>query len=289
MSETYDSLDDERRRFRRFLIASVLAHTTLLLLLAFGPSFSRVPQLPAAITVDLLAAPGPPPASKSTSMPKAPKPASAPPAPAPPIAKPEPVPPPAPPPPVAKPVPPPPSPKAETVLPKEAAKAPEQVKPAPAPVKPAPAPAAPPQPAAKPAPPQKQSSIDDVLSQLRSEAGESAPIEEAALAPADVSGTGEGGGALSVSPEVMAWLKSARIHVRRSWVLTPGFRLEPLATQVRVNLDAAGNVVGEPAIVRRSGNPWYDDSVLRAIQKASPLPAPPKPGAWDFLFQPEES
>ncbi len=281
MSATYDIEEDERRRFRRFLIGSGLVHLALLLLLAFSPSFSSAPALPAAITVDLLAAPGPPPAAMTAPAAKVAKPAPAP-VPPPPAAKAEPV-PPAPPPPVAKPVPPP-SPKAETVLPKEAAKAPEQVKPAPAPAKPAP-----PQPAAKPAPPQRQASIDDVLSQLRAEAGETAPIEEAALAPADLTGTGGGGGSVKVSPEVMAWLKSARIHVRKGWVLAPGFRLEPLATQVRVNLDASGNVVGEPAIVRKSGNPWYDESVLRAIQKASPLPAPPRAGEWDFLFQPEES
>ncbi len=290
MTATWDVEEAERRTFRRVLIASLLAHVGLLLVLALSPSFSHTPELPAAITVDLLAAPGPPPAAKSASAaktPEPPKPAPAKPVPAPPpppAAKPEPVPPPpAPPPPVAKPAPPPP-PKAETVLPKEAAKAPEQAKPTPAPAKPAPA-----QPAAKPAPPQKQASIDDVLSRLRAEAGESEPVEQAALEPADVSGTGGGGGSVRVSPEVMAWLKSARIHVRKSWVLAPGFRLEPLATQVRVNLDAGGNVVGEPVIVRKSGNPWYDESVLRAIQKASPLPSPPRAGEWDFLFQPEES
>jgi TonB family protein len=286
MSATYDIEEDERRRFRRFLIVSGGAHALLLLLLALSPSFSNAPDLPAAITVDLLASPGLPAASKSAPAATAAKPVPAP-VPPPPAQKAEPL-PPAPPPPVAKPLPPPPSPKAETVLPKDAAKAPEQVKPTPAPAKPAPAP---PQPAAKPAPPQKQVSIDDVLSQLRAEAGESAPapIEEAGLQPADLSGTGAGGGSVKVSPEVMAWLKSARIHVRKSWVLAPGFRLEPLATQVRVNLDAAGSVMGEPVIVRKSGNPWYDESVLRAIQKASPLPAPPRAGEWDFLFQPEES
>jgi TonB family protein len=303
MSATYDIEEEERGRFRRFLIASAAVHFVLLLLLALGPQCSSTPQLPAAITVDLLAAPGPPPAPRaSASAPKAAKPAPVPappaPTPPPPVAKPEPVPPPpASPPPVAKPAPPPPPPTAEKVLPKESAKAPEQAKPAPAPAKPAPAPPppaakpAPPQASAKPAAPQKQANIDDVLSQLRAEAGESAPapVDEARLAPADVSGTGAGGGSVKVSPEVMAWLKSARIHVRRSWVLSPGFRLEPLATQIRVNLDAAGNVVGEPVIMRKSGNPWYDESVLRAIQKASPLPAPPKAGEWDFLFQPEES
>jgi len=307
MGATYDSEEEERRRFRRFLIGSAGVHLALLLFLALRPNFSNTPPLPAAITVDLLAAPGLPPAARGALAPKAAKPVPAPtppaPRPAPPVAKPEPVPPP-PSPPVAKPMPPPPvakptpavpvakpapPPTAEKVLPKEAAKAPELAKPVP-PAPTPPAPAAPAASAAKPAPPQKQASIDDVLSQLRAEAGESAPapVADAGLQPAEISGTGGGGGSVKVSPEVMAWLKSARIHVRKSWILAPGFRLEPLATQIRVNLDAAGTVVGEPVIVRKSGNPWYDESVLRAIQKASPLPAPPKAGEWDFLFQPEE-
>ncbi len=277
MGATWDMEDDDRRRFRRFLLGSGIVHAVLLAVLAVGPRGSAPVDLAAAITVDLLAAPGPAPAAKVAPAAKAPKPAAPLP---PPPAKAEPLPPP--PKPEAKPVPPPP--KADTtVLPKEAVKAPEKVKPA------APAP--------KPAPqPQKQVSIDDVLSQLRAEAGETAPapIEEARVDPADlpvadVTGTGGGGGSVRVSPEVMAWLKSVRIHVRKGWVLPPGFRLEPLATQVRVNLDATGNVLGEPEVVRRSGNPWYDESVLRAIQKASPLPAPPRAGEWDFLFQPDET
>ena len=287
MSATYDVDEDDRRRFRRFLLISLGVHAALLLFLAVGSFFSSPPQIPAAITVDLLARPGPAPAAKPAA--KAPAPTPAPPAPpTPPAAKEPPA--PVPPPPVAKPepVPPPPPVKQATVLPKEAMKAPEKVKLAPEPPKVAPAP---PQPAAKPPPPQKQASIDDVMSKLRAEAGETAPmpVEEQAAAVDERTGTGANGGAVQVSPEVMAWLKSARIHVRKSWVLAPGFRLEPLATQVRVNLDGAGNVVGEPVIVRRSGNPWYDESVLRAIQKASPLPAPPRAGEWDFLFQPEES
>ena len=288
MNATWNEFDDDdRRSFRRVLLVSAAIHAVLLLVLAVGPSFSSPPAMPQVITVDLLAAPGPPPAAKAAPKPaqakaRAPEPAA--PLPPPPAAKAEPV----PPPPAAKAEPaPPPPPKAAKLLPKEAAKAPEAVKPAPPPPKPAP-PAAP----AKPAPPPaKQANIDDVLAQMRAAAGEAAPepIEQAAVQPLDIAGTGGGGGGVQVSPEIMAWLKSARIHVRRSWVLAPGFRLEPLAAQVRVNLDAAGNVVGEPAIVKRSGNPWYDESVLRAIQKASPLPAPPRAGAWDFLFQPEES
>lgn len=293
MSATWNEFDaDDRRSFRRVLLVSAAVHAVLLLLLALGPSFSTAPALPQAITVDLLAAPGPPPAARAApkaEKARAPEPAAK--VPPPPVAKAEPV----PPPPAAKPEPvppPPPPPKAAKLLPKEAVKAPEAAKPAPPPPKPAPAAEkAKPAPARPAPPPAKQANIDDVLAQLRADAGEAAPVpvQQAAVEPLDIAGTGGGGGSVQVSPEVMAWLKSARIHVRRSWVLAPGFRLEPLASQVRVNLDASGNVVGEPVIVKRSGNPWYDESVLRAIQKASPLPPPPRAGEWDFLFQPEES
>jgi TonB family protein len=37
-----------------------------------------------------------------------------------------------------------------------------------------------------------------------------------------------------------------------------------------------------------SGNPWYDESVERAIQKASPVPAPPEAGDWQFTFDSRE-
>jgi TonB family protein len=56
-----------------------------------------------------------------------------------------------------------------------------------------------------------------------------------------------------------------------------------------VALDASGEVLGTPRILRRSGNPWYDEGVVRSIQKASPLPPPPEPGDWTFIFDSDES
>jgi colicin import membrane protein len=54
-----------------------------------------------------------------------------------------------------------------------------------------------------------------------------------------------------------------------------------------VTLDATGNVLGVD-ISRGSGNPFYDQSVVRAIEKASPLPPPPESGDWPFLFSPQD-
>lgn len=172
--------------------------------------------------------------------------------------------------------PPAPVPKRKVVLPKETSQPKPQPKPR---AEPKPAPAPEPEPAVE---------YTDVMAQLREELGESAVPEEQTSEPA-LEGGSASGGSVVVSPEVAAWVRRAKIHVRRNWVLTPGFRTQPLETHVSVRLDAGGRVLGEPRVVRRSGNPWYDDNVVRAVQKASPLPAPPEAGSWPFVFRPEDS
>jgi protein TonB len=177
--------------------------------------------------------------------------------------------------PLPKPKPPKPAP---TVLPAQ----PSAPKPQPRPAtKPKPEPPAQPE-----APPEEE--YADVMAQLRDELGE--PVTEPQTEPAPAAalpGSGGGAGAL-VSPEVAAWLRDARVHVRRNWTLPGNFRMQSLTTAVEIELDAAGNVRGTPSIERRSGNPWYDEGVVRSIQKASPLPAPPEPGRWTFVFVSDE-
>jgi outer membrane biosynthesis protein TonB len=134
--------------------------------------------------------------------------------------------------------------------------------------------------------PKQEKDLDDLLADFREEQGEPAPA--AAPATAAVPTPGVPGGTARVSPEVADWMRRAKIHVKRNWVVAPGFRNEPLRTYVVVKLDAQGNVVGTPEITQRSGNPWYDEGVVRGIQKASPLPAPPEAGEWDFVFLPED-
>jgi TonB family protein len=137
----------------------------------------------------------------------------------------------------------------------------------------------------EPAPVEQEYS--DVLAQLRADAGEDA-AEPAQPAPTATAGIGSGVG-IPVSPEVAAWVKAAKIHVRRAWVLPPAFRTQAIEAHVSVDLDAGGNVIGDPEVVRRSGNPWFDDGVVHAIQKATPLPPPPAAGEWPFVFVPGDS
>ena len=127
-----------------------------------------------------------------------------------------------------------------------------------------------------------------VMAQLRAESGEVAPQPAQTAALPQPAGF-PGGTGPQISPEVAAWMRLAKIHIRGVWVVPPGFRTQTLEAHVAVRLDAAGAVTGEPRITRRSGNPWYDEGVVRAIRKASPLPAPPEADEWVFIFVPQDS
>jgi colicin import membrane protein len=137
--------------------------------------------------------------------------------------------------------------------------------------------------------PEPEKQYEDVLAQLRAESGEDAPPTEIAKAAPTAIGSPGSPDGVAISPEVAAWIKRAKIHVRKNWVVPPGFRTQALEARVEVDLDASGGVRGTPRLSRRSGNPWYDEGVIRAIQKSSPLPPPPEAGKWNFVFLPEDS
>ncbi len=140
----------------------------------------------------------------------------------------------------------------------------------------------------KPVAPPEQD-YEDVLAQLRAEDGESLPPAEAPGTATPAVGPIGSPDGIAVSPEVAAWIKRAKIHVRKNWVVPPGFRTQVLEAQVQVELGSSGEVRGSPRVTRASGNPWYDEGVIRAIQKSSPLPPPPEAGKWTFVFLPEDS
>jgi TonB family protein len=263
MHQLLSSLQDDReRQFRRFVGFSLALHLALGILFWWSPFRPEIgTTLPAVVRVDLVT---------MADLAPVPKPA--------PAAEPKPPPPP-----------PPPPPKVAKVLPKQPAPLPKP-KPEPKP-KPkqaeAPPPKVEPKPQEEPPPPEPapEQDYDDVLAQLRKEEGSTPPkpVEQAAVAP----GGGPSGPGKLVSPEVMRWIQDVKAHVTRAWILEPGFRLQPLVTMVRVDLGAGGQVEGT-RITQSSGNPWYDESVERAIRKATPLPAPPRAGEWDFSFDARE-
>jgi TonB family protein len=241
---------DARRRVRRALAISTLAHVVVVVVMMIRPAPEPI-ALPPAITVDLVAAPPPaPPAAKPAPAP-APKPA-----------------------PVAPPAPPQPK-----ILPKRAPDAlarPVEPKPA-EPIRRRPRP--------------KEMELGDAMAALRAELGEDAPAPESAE-PAETSAATEaaplaGEGTGTISPELRKWIAATTRHVQSVWVNPPEFVGRGLRTELRVELLADGTVVGDPQVLGTSGDPYADDNAVRALKKASPLPAPPEAGAHTFIFVPE--
>lgn len=282
---------------------SALVHVGVAIALLWMPK-SQPAALPGVVVVDLVGLAAPMAAPKPAARAPAPRPAETPPAP-PVEAKPVPVPvqakPEPPKPEVPKPEPPKPvaptPPRNEVVIPKKPEREPEKPKAKPEPepkpeppnevakaTPPKPPPPAPP----KPAPP-KQESYDDLLSDLRAERGESKPDRVARPARAATTATDGAAGrpGAQVSPEIAGWVRAVQIHVGQAWMLPSDMRGRRLMTELLVDLDARGNVLSEPRVVRSSGEARFDENAVRAIQKASPLPAPPDEGVWTIGFCPE--
>ena len=93
-------------------------------------------------------------------------------------------------------------------------------------------------------------------------------------------GAGVGGGAqgsVRLSPELSDYFRRLEESVRNSWVLPAALVRDAgkLVVELRIVIEKDGRVSAQ-RIERGSGNPYFDDSVLRAIRKASPLPVPPE-------------
>lgn len=91
---------------------------------------------------------------------------------------------------------------------------------------------------------------------------------------------GGGGGAqgtVRLSPELLDYFRRLEESVRSSWVLPGALARDAakLVVELRIVIEKDGRV-SEERIERGSGNPYFDDSVRRAIRKASPLPVPPE-------------
>lgn len=105
-------------------------------------------------------------------------------------------------------------------------------------------------------------------------------IEAPPPARSGVRGATGGGGArgtVRLSPELLDYFRRLEEKVRSSWIL-PGTLVRnaaKLEVELRIVIEKDGRV-SEARIEKGSGNPYFDDSVERAIRKASPLPVPPE-------------
>lgn len=97
----------------------------------------------------------------------------------------------------------------------------------------------------------------------------------AAGVPAAV--TGASAGERRVPPEQLAYFRLLDERIRANWTVPflPPEETKSLMVQLRITIEKDGRV-SSVWMEKGSGNTFFDDSVLRAIRKASPLPVPPE-------------
>jgi colicin import membrane protein len=84
-------------------------------------------------------------------------------------------------------------------------------------------------------------------------------------------------GTARVPPEYLAYFRRLDEKIRSNWTV-PALGMEEkekLMVQLRIVIEKSG-LVSRVRMEKPSGNSYFDDSVRRAINKASPLPIPPE-------------
>ena len=72
-----------------------------------------------------------------------------------------------------------------------------------------------------------------------------------------------------------AYISDLDRQIKKFWALPEWLARGQLTARAMVRIDNAGQVV-EKKITRSSGNPTYDSLILKAIEDATPFPAPPE-------------
>ncbi len=80
------------------------------------------------------------------------------------------------------------------------------------------------------------------------------------------------------------WQQQLIEHISRYWDRIPGLP-NNLRCQVTITLLPSGQVI-DVRVIQSSGSPAFDDSVRTAVLKASPLPLPADPKAFDRTLKP---
>ena len=107
----------------------------------------------------------------------------------------------------------------------------------------------------------------DFVDDMAKQAAKPTPNTQASTKPA-----GEGP-QLQVNLATSGLVNAIRDHISRNWMIPPGLDLKGLSVTVNVQLDEAGNLT-EVYVTQSSGQQFFDNSLLRAIQKSIPLPIP---------------
>ncbi len=74
--------------------------------------------------------------------------------------------------------------------------------------------------------------------------------------------------------DIVTTTQAIKQHIERHWLRPPGIsNIEQLKARVKLTLKRDGTIKSL-RIVKSSGHQFYDNSILRAVRKAIPLPIP---------------
>lgn len=130
----------------------------------------------------------------------------------------------------------------------------------------------------KPAAPTRAEIDKDYQKAMQRYLGESTEAGGQGFGAGRIGGSGMGGGVLR-PPEFFTYRQVLRDSIRRGWKWYDS--RAALVTQVTFDI-AVDGTISNVAVSGSSGNDEFDQSVLRAVYKASPLPPPPTSVYSDF-------
>jgi colicin import membrane protein len=138
----------------------------------------------------------------------------------------------------------------------------------------------------------KEMAPEDAMAFLRQTAGEdSEPLLKApptaTAAPAAVTSSMATSQGTRAATEADKFAIEVRRAIRPNWHVPDDFRRER-GTLLEIDIGPDGRLLGAPRILRSSGNPYYDDNTIRALERTPRLPVPPKPGPIQIFLTPEE-
>ena len=133
-------------------------------------------------------------------------------------------------------------------------------------------------PKSPPKPGSPDSRIDDALSRIQKQVAKKA-VPEAAQIPESrpggfTYGSASGSYIPPTDPEYVAYQAKIRQRIMNEWILPMKYSEFGLVCKVVVHVNDRGEVM-EREWEQKSGNPSFDLSAMRAIEKASPLDIPP--------------
>jgi TolA protein len=120
--------------------------------------------------------------------------------------------------------------------------------------------------------------IDRVRRRVETGAGGLMGDGDARQAPS-IGGAGPGGGNQVVGAEFLIYYNIMISHIKRTWLWVG--HDDTLSVTVHFRIGPEGEI-GDVRLERPSADATYDESVLRAVREASPLPPPPAAHRRDF-------